>query len=111
VARRFVQAIVPILAFSIACSGGDGIGSPLPAGPVPGADVLTPFPIDRGDDGAHTPGSYKGLPLRLSDNGKPTVTAVDGIVGLVCVGMSNASQECADFISRVRTDYAGEVRP
>ncbi len=110
--RRFSpHVLAPILAASVACGGGDGIGSPLPAGAVPGADVLTPFPIDRGDDGAHTPGSYKGLPLRLTDNGKPAVTAVDGVVGMVCLGMSNANQECADFISRVRTDYAAEVRP
>src|SRR5687767_6220697 len=89
-----------------ACSSGT-----LTEAAPPGADVVTPFPIDRGDDGLDTPGSYKGLPLRLASNGSPVVTAVDGVIGLVCVGMSNASQECADFQSRVRAQYASQVNP
>jgi hypothetical protein len=78
--------------------------------PLSDGDTQLPFPIDR----ARAPGepaTYKGLPLRLTDTGAPTVTAVDGLVGVVCVGMSNASQECADFIGRVTTVYAAAVNP
>jgi hypothetical protein len=73
-----------------------------------GADVSVPFPIDRGDDPG-TPGTYKGLWLRLARANEPVVTPVDGVIGLVCVGMSNANQECTDFIQRVRGELAGEV--
>ena len=76
----------------------------------PGPDVAEPFPIDRGDDPG-TPGSYKGLPLRLVDNGEPSVTAVDGIIGVICIGMSNGSQECEDFIEKVDGLYSDEVGP
>jgi hypothetical protein len=75
-----------------------------------GPDVSRPFPIDRGDDPG-TPASYKGLWLRLTDNGQPSVTPVNGVVGLVCIGMSNGSQECEDFIQRIREGYASEVSP
>jgi len=68
-----------------------------------GADVTSPFPIDRGDD-AGTPGTYKGLWLRLAANDEPVVTAGDGVIGLVCIGMSNGNQECVEFIQRVRGD-------
>ena len=90
-----------------ACSG-DGGTSPA-SDPPPGPDTETPFPLDRGDDGAATPGTYKALWLRLTDNGAPNVTAVDGVIGLVCVGMSNANQECTAFIAAVRGAWAGEV--
>lgn len=82
-----------------------------PTGTPPGPDVTTPYPIDRGDDGAETPGSYKGLPLRLVDNGAPVVTPVDGVIGLVCIGMSNANRECTDFASRVAGEYAPAINP
>ena len=75
-----------------------------------GQDVVNPYPIDRGDD-AGTPGSYRGLPLRLVSNASPTVTPVDGIVAIVCVGMSNAEQECADFRVRVSGEFAATVNP
>lgn len=76
----------------------------------PGADTVEPYAIDRGDDGADTPGSYKGLPLRLTENGSPVVTPVDGVIGVVCIGMSNANQECGDYVTRLSTEYAGSVR-
>jgi len=79
-----------------------------PAAP-PGADTVGPFPIDRGDVGTQTPGTYKGLWLRLVDNGAPAVTAVDGIIGVVCVGMSNANQECSEYINRLGGEYAAAV--
>lgn len=79
-------------------------------GPPSGPDVSQPYPIDRGDD-ADTPGTFKGLWLRLVDTGAPTVTPVDGVIGLVCVGMSNANQECEAFISYVRGAGAAQVNP
>jgi hypothetical protein len=77
----------------------------------PGADVAQPFPIDRGDDGPHTPGTYKGLPLRLVHAAEPAITPVDGVIGLVCIGMSNSLQECAAFAQRVAGEWAGEINP
>jgi hypothetical protein len=77
----------------------------------PGPDVSQPFAIDRGDDGASTPGTYKGLWLRLTSSAAPAVTPVDGIIGVVCIGMSNANQECADFITRRNGEYAAEINP
>lgn len=104
---------LPLLVAIFGCSStastdaGAGTGT---LGP-PGADVTTPFPIDRGDDGPQNPGSYKGLPLRLSANGSPVISAVNGIIGVVCVGMSNANQECADFQTRVAGEYASAINP
>ncbi len=97
------------LLLAAACSGaGPTTADP---GPPPGADTSTPFPLDRGDDGTSTPGTYKGLWLRLVDNGAPKVTPVDGVIGLVCVGMSNGNQECAAYIAAVRSTWAAEVSP
>ncbi len=80
------------------------------ASPTP-RDTAQPFPIARSTSDVASPTSYKGLALQLTDNGAPVVTAVDGVVGMVCVGMSNASQECADFITRLRSEYASVVSP
>ena len=96
------------LAATLSCSSATEID---PGEQPPGADVTQPYPIDRGDDGAHTPGTYKGLWLRLVDNGAPVVSAVDGVIGVVCVGMSNANQECATFVERVRAAWSSEVNP
>jgi hypothetical protein len=105
---RLVVVFLLCAGLGVACGGGLAVGvEELPPGP----DVTEPFPIDRGDDGAHTPGTYKGLPLRLADAGEPVVTAVDGVIGVVCVGMSNAQQECDAFVERVRGPWAGEVDP
>jgi hypothetical protein len=62
-----------------------------------------------GDQGPDTPGSYKGLPLRLVDNGEPVVEAVRGAVGVVCIGMSNSSQECSDYIAKLERGDLGEL--
>lgn len=75
-------------------------------GSVPGGDTSDPFPIDRGDEGSSTPGSYKGLPLRLFNTGEPTVTAVDGVIGVVCIGMSNAYRECKKYIETHASNMA-----
>ena len=76
-------------------------------GPL-GPDTDAPFPIDRGSE-ADTPGTYLGLPLELVDNGAPTVTSVDGVLGVVCIGMSNSSQECGDFIDKLQRGTLGPV--
>lgn len=104
---QHVLAALPAL-FAIAL-GACGGGTTAPADTTPAGGTSSPFPIDRGSSGAGTPGTYKGLPLRLTDNGAPVVTPVDGIIGVVCVGMSNANQECTDFQARVRTEFAAEV--
>ncbi len=83
----------------------DGGGVP---GPV---DTSLPFPIDRGGDGVGTPVTYKGLDLVLADNGEPAVTEVDGLVGVICVGMSNARQECGAFMAGVQGSWSGDVDP
>lgn len=104
-AARYLAA----LALLTAC--GPGTTAPPADDPPPGPDVTQPYPIDRGDDGPQTPGTYKGLWLRLAETAPPAVVAVDGVIGLVCVGMSNANQECAAFQQRVRTEWAAEVNP
>ena len=76
-----------------------------------GADVVEPFPIDQGDESTSTPGTYKGLPLRLVDQGEPMVSPIDGVIGVVCIGMSNSSQECDTFKSRVEQTWASEINP
>ncbi len=95
---------------SLACTDSTGPGPGDDATAPPGFDVTQPYPIDRGDD-PETPGTYKGLWLRLVDNGQPTVTPVDGLIGVVCVSMSNGNQECTDFIERIGGAYAPEVNP
>jgi len=105
------QLLLLLGVFAAACAPVESTAPDQNGGPPAGADTSLPFPIDRGDDGAQTPGTYKGLPLRLTDNGTPLVTAVDGVIGLVCVGMSNGSQECEDFASRVRNEYGTQVSP
>jgi hypothetical protein len=99
-----------VIGFLAAASCGDATSPGEETAAPSGGDVSQPFPIDRGDD-AGTPGTYKGLWLRLVDNGEPAVTAVDGVIGVVCAGMSNGNQECADFIQRVRGPLAAEVSP
>ena len=84
-------------------SAGD---DPQPTDPPPGGDTQEPFPIDMGD-APDTPGTYKGLPLRLVDNGSPQVDPVDGVIGVVCIGMSNATQECSAYISQLGDELTG----
>jgi hypothetical protein len=100
--------VIPLLAVTIAgCAGGSPTASDDSAG-MP--DTSQPVPLDVLAGVGDTPTTYKGLPLALVDNGSPTVTPVDGIVGVVCVGMSNGHQECADFQSRVAGEYASAVQ-
>jgi hypothetical protein len=106
VVRRSVVAAVLVLA---ACGDFGEPTSPVDGSP-PGPDTSTPFPIDRGDDGVATPGSYKGLPLRLVSRSPAVVTPVDGVVGVVCAGMSNAALECGRWAQQVTGPWRGEVR-
>lgn len=108
---RHWWALVGACAVLANAMGCESSTSPQAQGGPPGPDVTTPFPIDRGDESGQTPGSYKGLALRLVDNGRATVTPVDGVIGLVCVGMSNGMQECDAFKSRVESDWTDQVAP
>ena len=98
--------LLSALAFATACGPAT---APPDIGPPPGAETDQPFPIDRGDDGPGTPGSYKSLWLRLVERPAPIITPVDGVIGLVCVGMSNANQECDAFIEGLGSTWAGTV--
>jgi hypothetical protein len=102
--------VLLVLAASAGCRDAAGPATTDDATAPAGADVTAPFPIDRGDD-AGTPGTYKGLWLRLVDTGEPVVTPVDGVIGVVCIGMSNGNQECSDFMARVSGSFAAEVNP
>lgn len=73
-----------------------------------GRDTDSPHPIDRGGDPG-APRTYKGLPLQLTDNGEPKVTPVDGVIGVVCIGMSNSTQECQDYVQKVAGPFAAEI--
>ena len=81
----------------------DNMGDP----PV-GGDTDEPVAIDRGPD-VDTPGSYKGLPLSLTDNGSPTVTSMGGKIGVVCVGMSNGNRECDDYIDKIARTWSADI--
>lgn len=87
----------------VASCGGTSAGGT--SGPTAAArDTTAPFPIDAPVN-ARGPETYKQLALRLTGRATPSVTAVNGVIGVVCVGMSNASQECARLIAA--TDATG----
>lgn len=90
---------------ALACGGAE---STAPSSNVPPVTATDPVPIDLN---LGAPAGYKGLPLMLVDNGTPSVGVVDGIVGIVCVGMSNSSQECGDYQMRVAGEFAGQIAP
>lgn len=110
-----MKASFVFLCLLAACDGSTRLGDePSPDSSTgsspdePTADVAAPFPID----GAALPGApatYKGLPLMLTDTGAPTVTAVRGVIGVVCIGMSNATQECSNYVAKLAGAFAGEV--
>ncbi len=109
--HRLFPALLMLAVLAAGCdSPATSVDPPNTAVQPAGPDTTLPFPIDRGDDN-NTPGTYKGLWLRLKESTPPTVTAVDGVIGVVCVGMSNSSQECADFIQRLAGEYAAQVNP
>lgn len=92
-----IAASVVVLA---ACSNGEQVTAQRQE-----LDTRTPWPINAGGFGPDAPTTYKGLPLQLIERASPTVTAVDGWIGVVCVGMSNANQECSRLIAA--TDPGG----
>lgn len=96
------------LLLAIGCGGGADPSAP---DPTPGRDVTTPYPIDGGGATTASPTTYKGLPLQLVLRPAPTVTPVDGVIGVVCVGMSNGAQECNRLIAATASGapWAGEV--
>lgn len=111
-------AALPTVAVATPTLANVGAATPLPTAPpaaatattAAGSDSVAPLPIDNPPpDGPFT---YKGLTLRLTDNGQPTVTPVDGVIGVVCIGMSNANFECQDFIEKLAAGrFAGQVNP
>lgn len=70
----------------------------------PKASVVVP-PLEDLAEGVMRPldigqaNTYKGLPLVLTDNGAPTVTAVSSKIVIVSVGMSNGHLESLKFIA------------
>lgn len=74
-------------------------------------DTRSPWPIDAGGSGPDAPTTYKGLPLRLVERAAPTIIPVDGRIGVVCIGMSNANQECSRLIAATDPGgpWAGEM--
>jgi len=70
-------------------------------------DFTEPIPLSP-----NAVGTYKGLSLALVENGFPIVIPVDDTIGVVCIGMSNAKSECADFVARQKELLEmGEVNP
>lgn len=66
------------------------------------------YPIDRGgEDGA--PADYLGLPLGLATQSPAVITPISGRIGLVCVGMSNARQECNELLRLVEDELADSI--
>ncbi len=96
------QARLVVGLFLVGCSGQPAATTPDPN------DATTPVAIDHPGAPATT---YKGLPLRLAATGAPTVTPVDGVIGVVCIGMSNANQECDEWIAQLAAGWSAEVNP
>jgi hypothetical protein len=111
-AQLRARTLIGVLCLALASGCGTPTDPPEPAGDrPPGPDVNTAFPIDRGDDGPETPGSYKGLPLRLVVRDSPAVEPVDDRIGVVCIGMSNSRQECDAWIQLLAAGAAQAVNP
>lgn len=122
----FFVLIFITLACNLSAPEGGG-GTPIPSAETPSGGLATPSGTSvqpdptlsdgASDSGVLVPldagsGTYKGLPLGLQDNGEPIVTPVDGVIGVVCIGMSNANQECDHFIQKwVQGEFAGEISP
>ena len=87
--------------------GSNNDTTPMDDPPI-GGDTEELVAIDTGAD-SDTPGTYKGLPLALADNGAPTVTAVQGKIGVVCIGMSNGNRECDDYIDKLARTWGDGI--
>ncbi len=94
----------------MACNS--GAASPEDAGSDGTRDTSVPVAIDV-RAGATVPTHYKGLPLQLVQRAAPSITPVDGVIGVVCVGMSNGRQECDRLISATASGgpWHAEVSP
>jgi hypothetical protein len=77
--------------------------------PEPEPAATTLYPIDVAIGTAGRPSNYRGFPMALTDNGTPTVTPVRGVIGLICVGMSNAAMECNGYASRVDSVWRDSI--
>ena len=73
--------------------------------PLPWATTLAPIDAPAL---AGRPTDYKGLALALAVNPGPSITPVRGLIGVVCIGMSNAFQECERFQSQVNGVWAAQ---
>jgi len=94
--------IVPLLILLLACS----VES---SDPEPEVDTDIPYPIHKISSDADAPLTYKSLKLELTDNGEPNISASDGVIGMVCIGMSNANQECDRYIQAIENVFTDEV--
>ena len=103
--RPACHLLLPLL-LTIACT------DTAPSPPLEPQNVATPVPIDVAP-GPGVPTHYKGLPLQLVQRPTPTVTPVDGVIGVVCIGMSNAAQECGRLLEAVSAGgpWGHEVAP
>jgi hypothetical protein len=100
--RLPIPWLVPCVVLTASCSSTAADGA---SGPEAIArDTTAPYPIDAPAN-ASGPSTYKQLALRLTERAAPQVTPVNGMIGVVCVGMSNANQECTRLIAA--TDVGG----
>ena len=73
-------------------------------------DTDIPYPIHKNSPDSQAPITYKGLKLELTDNGEPNISTSGEVIGMVCIGMSNASQECDRYKLAIQNVFADEVR-
>lgn len=97
-----------LLSVVLTAAGASCSGDASPTVPRVATDVTTPYPIAHAGVG---PVTYKGLRLSLTASAEPAVTPVSGTIGVVCIGMSNGNQECAELIQQVAGAWRGEVNP
>lgn len=84
---------------------------PPPPDDPPSTDTQDPYPIHVDSTDMDAPETYKGLPLQLTINAAPTVSPVEGLIGVVCIGMSNASQECGELIDQATGPWSADIDP
>ncbi len=93
-----IRAVRSLLGLLVACTSAAETEQPLPwASTLP--------PIDAADLPGR-PSQYKGLPLALTENPTRIIAPVRGIIGVVCIGMSNANEECERFRQLVNGPWA-----
>jgi hypothetical protein len=105
--KRTRAWLLPAAIAASACTGEIFTGDQVPP---PAGDVTTPFPIGH-ELVAGAPATYRGLPLDLIQRTEPSITPVDGVIGVVCIGMSNSNQECSALINALRDGLGVAVNP